>query len=78
MFSSRCLQGTKAFLPKNDAGAIKPGGFPLQAGCLIECVVAGAKDRRMLSVTADPSLVSSAVTKEWNGMTIGEMTSYSS
>lgn len=44
----------------------------LQAGAIIECVVVSAKDRRLVHVTADPTAVSAAITKEWNGMTIGE------
>lgn len=45
----------------------------LQTGAVIECVVVSAKDRRLVHVTADPAAVSSAITKEWNGMTIGEL-----
>ena len=39
---------------------------------MIECVVKGAKDRRMVRVTADPAVISSEVTKEFNGMTLGK------
>ena len=66
------LQGTSAFLAKDDAGAVRPGGFSLTVGTVIECVVTLAKNRRLVHVTADPTAVASATTKEWNGMTIGE------
>ena len=46
-------------------------GRKLAAGALVSCLVTNARDKRMVTVTSRRDAIAGAVTKEWDGLTIG-------
>ena len=60
------------FLSKAAHGEGSGGGLALLPGSLVEAVVTQALDRRMIAVTTDSTAVSASLTKEWDGLNIGE------
>ena len=62
------------FLRKKDHVAAYGEGAVLEVGALLECVVQPGSKGRVVKVTTDPQPVVHTVTKEWEGLTIGELT----
>ena len=60
------------FLSKAAHGEGSGGALALLPGSLVEAVVTQASDRRMIAVTTDSTAVSVNLTKEWDGLDIGE------
>lgn len=64
-------QGVSAFLATEHAGS--NGATPLLPGALLNVTVVKAKDRRMLQVASSTEASAGSLTKEWPGLSIGEL-----
>ncbi|KAK9823324.1 hypothetical protein WJX72_001906 [[Myrmecia] bisecta] len=67
------IKGVTGFLKRSDHEASYGADAKLQPGMLVECAVTGSANRRMVNVTTEPQAVVGAVTKEWDGLTIGSL-----
>ena len=71
-----CEQGAKAFLDKESHNEGAGGSSPLVPGAVIDVLITKTTDKRLVRVTTNPDSVAAAVSKEWPGLTIGEVPNF--